>query len=65
MFKQTILFVLPCETLPAHRQGGKAQRPAATAGGRQVAPGSGASKGVRGTPRKGERICKYDQIPTK
>lgn len=50
MLKQTIFFVLPCETLPAHRQGGEAQRPAATAGGRQVAPGSGASKGVRGTP---------------
>lgn len=46
---------------PAHRQSGKAQRPAATAGGCQAAPGSGAAEGVRGTPRQRERLCNFPQ----
>ena len=44
-------------SLPAHRQSGPAERPAAAAGGCQTAPGPGASKGVRGPPRQRERIC--------
>lgn len=45
------------KTLPAHRQGGKAQRPAAAAGGRQTTPGSGDSQRVGRAARKRERIC--------
>lgn len=50
------------KTPTAHRQSSKAQRPAATAGGRQAAPGSGTSEGVGGTPWQRERIC--NQTPT-
>lgn len=50
------------KTPPAHRQSSEAQRPAAAAGGRQAAPGSGTSEGVGGTSRQRERIC--NQTPT-
>lgn len=52
-----VLFL--CELPPAHRQSGKAQGPAAAAGGRKASPGSGAAEGVRGAPRQRERICNY------
>ena len=53
------MFLFLCELPPAHRQSGKAQGPAAAAGGCKASPGSGAAEGVRGAPRQRERICNY------